>query len=174
MAVYGLDGVAPAVAEGAWIAPSADVIGRVELGPEASVWFNCVLRGDTDTLAIGEGSNIQDASVLHADVGVPLRIGKDCTVGHQVMLHGCTIGDNTLVGIQSVILNRAVIGANSLVAAGSLVPEGKVFPDGVMLMGSPAKVVRQLSPTEIQMITLSAKHYRANARRFCDRLKLLT
>lgn len=166
MAVYALDGNSPTLAEGAWVAPSADVIGRVELGVEASVWFQCVLRGDSDQLVIGEGSNIQDASVLHTDTGIALRIGKDCTIGHQVMLHGCTIGDNTLVGIQSVILNRAVIGANSLVAAGSLVPEGKVYPDGVMLMGRPAKVVRQLSPTEIQMITLSAKHYRSNAARF--------
>ena len=117
--LYSLDGVAPQIGEGAWVAPSADLMGKVELGANASVWFNCVMRGDTDRLVVGEGSNVQDASVLHTDAGIELRIGKDCTIGHQVMLHGCTIGDNTLIGIGSVILNRAVIGANSLVAAGS-------------------------------------------------------
>jgi carbonic anhydrase/acetyltransferase-like protein (isoleucine patch superfamily) len=171
--LYSLEGVSPQLGEGAWIAPSAEVIGRVELGAQASVWFNCVLRGDSDRLIVGAGSNVQDASVLHTDSGIELRIGKDCTIGHQVMLHGCTIGDNSLVGIQSVILNRAVIGANSLVAAGSLVPEGKVFPDGVMLMGAPAKVVRPLSPVEIQIIKASAQHYRQNAERFRQGLKPL-
>lgn len=164
--LYALDGVSPQLGSGAWVAPSADVIGQVDLGAYASVWFNCVLRGDTERLVIGEGSNIQDSSVLHTDSGIELRVGKNCTIGHQVMLHGCTIGDNTLVGIQSVILNRAVIGANSLVAAGALVPEGKVYPDGVMLMGAPARIVRELSPAEIKIIAASAQHYRQNARRF--------
>ena len=171
--LYSLDGVAPQIGEGAWVAPSADLMGKVEIGANASVWFNCVMRGDIDRLVVGEGSNVQDASVLHTDAGIELRIGKDCTIGHQVMLHGCTIGDNTLIGIGSVILNRAVIGANSLVAAGSLVTEGKVFPDGVMLMGSPAKVVRPLSAAEIQMISASAAHYRQNAKRFSQVLKPL-
>ena len=172
--LYSLDGVAPQIGEGAWVAPSADLMGKVEIGANASVWFNCVMRGDTDRLVVGEGSNVQDASVLHTDAGIELRIGKDCTIGHQVMLHGCTIGDNTLIGIGSVILNRAVIGANSLVAAGSLVTEGKVFPDGVMLMGSPAKVARPLSAAEIQMISASAAHYRQNAQRFSQALKPLS
>lgn len=171
--LYALDGFSPQLGSGAWVAPSADVIGQVELGAHASIWFNCVLRGDTERLVIGEGSNIQDSSVLHTDSGIELRVGKNCTIGHQVMLHGCTIGDNTLVGIQSVILNRAVIGANSLVAAGALVPEGKVYPDGVMLMGAPARVVRELSPAEIKIIAASAQHYRQNARRFEQGLKPL-
>lgn len=163
---YALDGLAPTLGADVWIAPGAQVIGQVHLAEGASVWFGCVLRGDSDALHIGAGSNIQDGSVLHADSGIPLRVGRDCTVGHQVMLHGCTIGDNSLIGIQSVVLNRAVIGRNSLVGAGSLVPEGKVFPDGVLLMGRPAKVVRELSPAEQQIITLSAQHYVRNAARF--------
>ena len=171
---YALDGVEPSLGESVWIAPGAQVIGRVHLADRASVWFGCVLRGDSDALHVGEGSNVQDGSILHTDVGIQLRIGRDCTIGHQVMLHGCTIGDNTLIGIGSVILNRAVIGANSLVAAGSLVTEGKVFPDGVMLMGSPARVARPLSAAEIQMISASAAHYRQNAQRFSQALKPLS
>ncbi len=170
---YALDGVEPSLGESVWIAPGAQVIGRVHLADRASVWFGCVLRGDSDALHVGEGSNVQDGSILHTDVGIQLRIGRDCTIGHQVMLHGCTIGDNSLIGIQSVVLNRAVIGRNSLVGAGSLVPEGKVFPDGVLLMGRPAKVVRELSPAEQQIITLSARHYVQNAARFATGLKPL-
>jgi carbonic anhydrase/acetyltransferase-like protein (isoleucine patch superfamily) len=157
----------------AWVADNAAVIGQVHLAENSSVWFGCTLRGDTDELFIGQGSNIQDGSVLHTDHGVKLRIGDNVTVGHQVMLHGCTIGDNTLVGIQAVILNRAVIGKNSIVGAGSLVPEGKVFPDGVLLLGSPAKVVRELNPAEIALITASAKHYQANAAHYRTALQPL-
>lgn len=163
---FSLGAHVPEVAEDVWIAPTASVIGSVQLRPGASVWFGCVLRGDVDDIMIGEGTNVQDGAVLHTDVGIKLTVGRDCTIGHQVMLHGCTIGDNSLIGIQSVILNRAVIGRNSLVGAGSLVPEGKVFPDGVLLMGRPAKVVRELSPAEQQIITLSAQHYVRNAARF--------
>lgn len=163
---FSLGARVPEVAEDVWIAPTASVIGSVQLRPGASVWFGCVLRGDVDDILIGEGTNVQDGAVLHTDVGIKLTVGRDCTIGHQVMLHGCTIGDNSLIGIQSVILNRAVIGRNSLVGAGSLVPEGKVFPDGVLLMGRPAKVVRELSPAEQQIITLSAQHYVRNAARF--------
>ena len=163
---FSLGARVPEVAEDVWIAPTASVIGSVQLRPGASVWFGCVLRGDVDDIMIGEGTNVQDGAVLHTDVGIKLTVGRDCTIGHQVMLHGCTIGDNSLIGIQSVILNRAVIGRNSLVGAGSLVPEGKVFPDGVLLMGRPAKVVRELSPAEQQIITLSAQHYVRNAARF--------
>ncbi|RUP25091.1 MAG: gamma carbonic anhydrase family protein [Curvibacter sp.] len=166
MAVYELDGVAPEVAESAWIADSAQVMGRVSLGPDASVWFGTVARGDTESITIGEGSNIQDASVLHADMGKPLVVGRHVTVGHQVMLHGCTIGDESLIGIGAVVLNGARIGKNCLVGAGSLVTEGKEFPDGSMIIGSPAKAIRQLSPEQIEGLRQSAKHYIDNARRF--------
>jgi len=166
MAVYELDGVAPEVAESAWIADSAQVMGRVSVGPDASVWFGTVVRGDTESITIGEGSNIQDASVLHADLGKPLVVGRNVTVGHQVMLHGCTIGDESLIGIGAVVLNGARIGKNCLVGAGSLVTEGKEFPDGSMIIGSPAKAIRQLSPEQIEGLRQSAKHYIDNARRF--------
>jgi len=166
MAVYELDGVAPEVAESAWIADSAQVMGRVSIGPDASVWFGTVVRGDTESITIGEGSNIQDASVLHADLGKPLVVGRNVTVGHQVMLHGCTIGDESLIGIGAVVLNGARIGKNCLVGAGSLVTEGKEFPDGSMIIGSPAKAIRQLSPEQIEGLRQSAKHYIDNARRF--------
>ena len=166
MAVYELDGVAPEVAESAWIADSAQVMGRVSLGQDASVWFGTGVRGDTESITIGEGSNIQDASVLHADIGKPLVVGRHVTVGHQVMLHGCTIGDESLIGIGAVVLNGARIGKNCLVGAGSLVTEGKEFPDGSMIIGSPAKAIRQLSPEQIEGLRQSAKHYIDNARRF--------
>ena len=172
--LYTLGKRRPELADDVWIAPNASIIGSVHLAACSSVWFNCVLRGDTDELYIGEGSNVQDSSVLHTDAGIKLRIGVDCTIGHQVMLHGCTIGDNSLIGIQSVILNGAVIGKNSMVGAGSVVPEGKVFPDGVLLLGSPAVVKRELTPQQIQMMTASARHYVENARRFREQLQPLT
>ena len=149
-----------------FIAASADIIGSVELGKDASVWFNAVLRADNDLISIGERSNIQDNSVLHTDSGVALHVGRDVTVGHRVMLHGCSIGDNTLIGIGSTVLNGARIGKNCLLGAGSLVTEGKVIPDGSMAFGSPAKVVRSLSEEEIQMLTASALHYVENAERY--------
>lgn len=169
--IYTLERHTPVLAEGAWVAPSAVVLGDVRIAANASVWFQSVLRGDMAPIEIGEGSNIQDLCMLHTDPGLTLKVGRNCSVGHQVTLHGCTVGDNSLIGIKAVILNRAVIGANSLVAAGSLVPEGKVFPDGVMLMGQPAKVVRELSSAEIQFLTLTAKHYQQNAQRFARELK---
>lgn len=169
--IYTLENRTPSLAHDSWVADSATVIGSVTLGHEASVWYQCVLRGDNDNLIVGDRSNVQDGSVLHTDPGIQLRIGSDCTVGHLVMLHGCEIGDNTLVGIKSVILNRAKIGKNSIVGANSLVTEGKQFPDGVMLMGSPAKVVRELTPQEIQMISLTSKIYVQNARRYRQSLK---
>ncbi len=171
MAIYELDGVAPRVAASAWVAENAQVMGDVVIGEGASVWFGTTVRGDTDTITIGAGSNIQDGSVLHADVGVPLTIGADVTVGHQVMLHGCTIGDGSLIGIGAVVLNGATIGRHCLVGAGSLVTEGKAFPDGSMILGSPAKVVRQLTPEQIEGLRLSAQHYRHNAERFRQGLK---
>jgi carbonic anhydrase/acetyltransferase-like protein (isoleucine patch superfamily) len=166
VAVYELDQISPTIAESAYVADSAQVMGDVHLGAHASVWFGVVIRGDTERITVGEGSNIQDGSVLHADFGVPLTIGNYVTVGHKVMLHGCTIGDETLVGIGAVILNKAKIGKNCLVGAGSLVTEGKEFPDGSVIMGSPAKVVRSLSPEQIQGLRMTALHYIDNAKRY--------
>lgn len=166
MALYALDERTPQVAETAWVAESAQVIGRVALAPHASVWPGVVIRGDSGPISIGEGSNIQDNSVLHADEGVPLTIGKHVTVGHQVMLHGCTVGDESLIGIGAIVLNNAKIGRNCLVGAGALVTEGKEFPDGSMIVGSPAKVVRQLTPEQIEGLRRSARHYMDNAGRY--------
>ena len=166
MAVYELDQICPTLAESAYVADSAQVMGDVHLGAHASVWFGAVIRGDTERITVDEGSNIQDGSVLHADFGAPLTIGKYVTVGHKVMLHGCSIGDESLVGIGAVILNNAKIGKNCLVGAGSLVTEGKVFPDGSVIMGSPAKLVRTLSPEQMQALRITAQHYIDNAKRY--------
>jgi len=171
MAIYELDGITPRVAESAWVAENAQVMGDVHLAAGASVWFGAVLRGDTEPIVVGEGSNIQDGSVLHADIGLPLTIGRHVTVGHQVMLHGCTIGDESLIGIGAVVLNGAKIGKNCLVGAGALVTEGKEFPDGSMILGSPARVVRQLSPEQIEGLRRSAQHYVENAERYRRGLK---
>lgn len=166
MAIYELDGVAPRMADSAWVADSAHVIGDVDLAGEVSVWFGVVIRGDTASIRIGRGSNIQDSSVLHADVGKPLTVGEGVTVGHQVTLHGCTVGDDSMIGMGAVVLNGARIGKGCLVGARALVTEGKEFPDGSMILGSPAKVVRQLEADELEGLRLSAQHYMANARRF--------
>ncbi|RYF66654.1 MAG: gamma carbonic anhydrase family protein [Comamonadaceae bacterium] len=171
MAIYELDGVAPQLGSGVYIADSAQVMGNVILGENASVWFGAVLRGDTETLTIGRNSNVQDLSVLHADVGCPLTLGDNVTVGHQVMLHGCTVGDNSLIGIQAVILNNAKIGRNSIVGAGSVVTEGKEFPDNSLIIGSPAKVVRTLDDAAAAKLRQSAEHYVDNGRRFAAGLK---
>jgi carbonic anhydrase/acetyltransferase-like protein (isoleucine patch superfamily) len=171
MAIYELDGVAPRMADSAWVADSAQVMGNVVLAEGSSVWFGAVLRGDTETISIGEGSNIQDGSVLHADHGYPMVVGKHVTVGHQVMLHGCTIGDESLIGIGATVLNGAKIGRNCLVGAGSLVTEGKEFPDGSMIMGSPARVVKSLTPEQIEGLRRSAHHYIENAERYRKGLK---
>ncbi len=165
MAIFQIDEHVPSIADSAWVADSAQVIGQVELGDDASVWFGAILRGDMAVLRIGRGSNIQDGSVLHADPGFPLTIGEHVTVGHQVMLHGCTVGDGSLIGIGSVLLNGAKIGKHCLVGARSLVTEGKEFPDGSMIMGSPAKVVRALRPDEIARLAGSAAHYVQQAQR---------
>lgn len=171
MALYELDGKAPNLGQDCWIADSAQVIGAVELADQASVWFGAVIRGDTETIRIGRNSNIQDLSVLHADVGMPLSIGDNVTVGHQVMLHGCTIGDNSLIGIQAVVLNGAKIGRNSIVGAGSVVTEGKEFPDNSLIIGAPAKVVRTLDDAAARKLAESALHYVENGRRFARGLK---
>ena len=173
MAIYQLDDLIPSIPASAWVADNAQVSGDVTLGENCSIWFSAVVRGDSESIHIGKGSNIQDGSVLHADSGMPLVIGENVTVGHQVMLHGCTIGDNTLIGIQAVVLNGAKIGKNSLVGAGSLVTEGKEFPDGSMIFGSPAKAVRQLSAEQIEGLKMSASHYVDNASRYKAGLKKL-
>ncbi|TSE26501.1 2,3,4,5-tetrahydropyridine-2,6-dicarboxylate N-acetyltransferase [Tepidimonas sediminis] len=173
MAIYQLDDLRPDLHPTAWVADSARVIGRVTLGPDVSVWDGAVLRGDNDPITIGEGSNVQDGSVLHTDVGVPLTIGARVTIGHMVMLHGCTIGDESLIGIGAIVLNGARIGRHCLVGAGALVTEGKTFPDGVLILGSPAKVVRELTAQEIEALRASARHYIDNARRFRAGLRRL-
>jgi carbonic anhydrase/acetyltransferase-like protein (isoleucine patch superfamily) len=171
MAIYELDGICPQVAESAWVAENAQVIGDVQLAPGSSVWFGATLRGDTEPIVVGEGSNIQDGSVLHADRNLPLTIGRHVTVGHQVILHGCTIGDESLIGIGAIVLNGAKIGKNCLVGAGALVTEGKEFPDGSMIIGSPAKAMRQLTPEQIEGLRRSALHYMENAERYRQGLK---
>jgi carbonic anhydrase/acetyltransferase-like protein (isoleucine patch superfamily) len=174
MAIYELDGVAPQLAETAWVADSAQVMGNVELADHASVWFGAVVRGDTETIRIGKSSNIQDGSVLHADIGKPLTVGDNVTVGHMVMLHGCSIGDGSLIGIGAIVLNGAKIGKGCIVGAGSLVTEGKEFPDGSMIIGSPAKAVRELTAEQQQGLVMSAVHYVENAARFKTRLKKIS
>jgi carbonic anhydrase/acetyltransferase-like protein (isoleucine patch superfamily) len=171
--IYTLEERKPQFKGDYWVADNATVLGSVTLGHDVSIWFNCVLRGDIDDIIIGDNSNIQDGSVLHTDHGIKLRVGANCTVGHMVMLHGCDIGDNTLIGIKAVVLNRARIGANCIVGANSLVTEGKVFPDNSLIMGSPAKVVRELTPQEVQFIGVTVQHYVQNAKRYKAGLKPL-
>ena len=171
MALYELDGVAPQLGTGAWVADSAEVIGNVQLGENASIWFGAVLRGDNETMTIGRNSNVQDMSTLHSDPGSPLTIGENVTIGHQVMLHGCTIGDNSLIGIQAVVLNNAKIGRNSIVGAGSVVTEGKEFPDNSLIFGSPAKVMRTISDEDVARLRHGAEHYVKNAVRYAKGLK---
>lgn len=161
------------VADGDYfVADSASVIGSVRLMHNASVWFGAVIRGDQELITIGEGSNVQECSVLHTDPGYPLSIGRDCTIGHKVMLHGCTIGDNSLVGINAVILNGAKIGRNCLIGAGALITEGKEIPDGSLVVGAPGKVARQLNEDQIKGLTQSARHYVENFKRFKAGLKI--
>lgn len=169
--IYTLENRAPKFLGDYFIAENAAVIGSVTLHHNASVWFGCTVRGDTDELIIGENSNIQDGTVIHTDPGLPLRIGSDVTVGHLCMLHGCEIGDNTLVGIKSVILNRARIGRNCIIGANTLITEGKAIPDGSLVMGSPGKIVRPVTPDEIAMLKVQAQHYVENARRYRLQLK---
>jgi carbonic anhydrase/acetyltransferase-like protein (isoleucine patch superfamily) len=149
-----------------WIAPNASVVGAVVLGDECGIWFGATLRGDNETISIGARSNIQEGSTLHTDMGFPLEIGEDCTIGHNAILHGCTIGDGSLVGMGAIVLNGAKIGRGCLVGAGALVTEGKLFPDGSLIVGSPAKAIRALDNGTIAGLRLSAAHYVANWRRF--------
>jgi len=173
MAIYQLGELIPQIASTAWVADSAEVIGKVVLEEGASVWSGAVLRGDNESITLGARSNVQEHSVLHTDMGFPLLIGADVTIGHQVMLHGCTVGDGSLIGIQAVILNGARIGKNCLVAAGAVVTEGKEFPDGCLIMGAPAKEVRAVSPEQIARMRLGAAHYVDNAQRHRTGLKKL-
>lgn len=149
-----------------FIADNATVIGSVILENDTSVWFNVVIRGDNDPITIGEGTNIQDGTVLHTDAGIPMTIGKYVTVGHQAMLHGCEIGDNTLIGINAVVLNNAKIGKNCIIGANALIPEGKVIPDNSLVMGSPGKVVKEIGESHAQIIKMSALHYVENGKRY--------
>jgi carbonic anhydrase/acetyltransferase-like protein (isoleucine patch superfamily) len=175
MTVYSLGDTAPTLpSEGEyWIAPTASVMGNVVLKQNASVWWGAVLRGDNDPITIGENSNIQDGSVLHTDAGVPLAIGANVTVGHMVMLHGCTIGDGSLIGIGSIILNGARIGKNCLIGAGALITEGKEIPDNSMVVGAPGKIIREVSEHQAMILQASALHYVENWKRYRAGLKAL-
>jgi len=164
--LYDLDGVLPTIDDAAWVAPGTHLIGNVTLAADASVWFGTTIRGDNEPIVVGKGSNVQENCVFHTDPGCPLTIGENCTVGHKAMLHGCTIGDNSLIGMGATVLNGAVIGKNCLIGAGALITEGKVIPDGSLVMGAPGKVVRELDAAAIMSLTQSALHYQANARRF--------
>tara|TARA_Y100001935_G_C17019278_1_gene366967 strand:+ start:110 stop:631 length:522 start_codon:yes stop_codon:yes gene_type:complete len=171
--IYELNGKKPECLGDHWIAESADVIGNVILGDQVSIWFNAVLRGDNDPITVGKSSNIQDGSVLHTDFGSPLTIEEGVTVGHKVMLHGCFIGENSLIGINSVILNGARVGKNCLIGANSLVPEGKEIPEGSLVMGSPAKVIRQLDERSVAALRLSSENYIANYKRFREGIRII-
>lgn len=172
--IYDLGGDTPMVGEGVWVAPDANVIGKIILRAKASVWFGATLRGDNEQIVVGAGTNIQENCVLHTDMGFPLTIGENCTIGHKAMLHGCTIGDESLIGMGATVLNGARIGKNCLIGAGALVTEGKEIPDGSLVLGSPGKVVRELDASAIQVLKASAIHYQENAARFATTLTPLT
>ena len=164
--IYDLEKNVPEISTDSWVAPNAIIIGKVKLEKNSSIWFNAVLRGDIEKIVIGENSNIQDGSVLHTDPGYPLTVGKGVTVGHMVMLHGCEISDDTLIGIGSTILNKAKIGKNCIIGANTLVTENKVIPDNSLVLGSPGKVVRKVTDDEIKVIRENAKHYVKNSKRY--------
>ena len=171
MPVYSLGIHTPEIDPQSWIAPNAIVIGQVKLSRNASIWWNCTVRGDTDQISIGENTNIQDGSVLHTDEGIPLIVGNNVTVGHGVMLHGSNVGDGSLIGIGAILLNRSVIGKNAVVAAGTLIPEGKVYPERALIMGAPGKMVRELSDEEIARYQSGAGHYVKNWQRYLKDLQ---
>jgi carbonic anhydrase/acetyltransferase-like protein (isoleucine patch superfamily) len=169
--IYALDDIAPSIAPDAWVAPDANLIGKVAIEAGASVWFGACLRGDNEEIRVGAGSNVQDAAVLHTDMGFPLTIGADCTIGHKAMLHGCTIGAGSLIGMGATVLNGAVIGRGCLIGAGALITEAKVIPDFSLVMGAPGRVVRLLDAAAQARLLGSAAHYRANARRYARGLR---
>ena len=164
--IYDLEKNVPEISADSWVAPNAIIIGKVKLEKNSSIWFNAVLRGDIEKIVIGENSNIQDGSVLHTDPGCPLAVGKGVTVGHMVMLHGCEISDDTLIGIGSTILNKAKIGKNCIIGANTLVTENKTIPDNSLVLGSPGKVIRKVTDDEIKVIRENAKHYVKNSKRY--------
>jgi carbonic anhydrase/acetyltransferase-like protein (isoleucine patch superfamily) len=164
--IYDLEKNVPEISADSWVAPNAIIIGKVKLEKNSSIWFNAVLRGDIEKIVIGENSNIQDGSVLHTDPGCPLTVGKGVTVGHMVMLHGCEISDDTLIGIGSTILNKAKIGKNCIIGANTLVTENKTIPDNSLVLGSPGKVIRKVTDEEIKVIRENAKHYVKNSKRY--------
>ena len=173
MTLYTLDGIGPTLsgAGPAFVAGDARIIGDVVLGEDCGIWFGCVLRGDNEPITVGARTNVQEHTVMHTDMGYPLTIGEGCTIGHRAMLHGCTIGNNTLIGIGAIVLNGAVIGDNCLVGAGALVTEGKTFPDNSLIVGMPARAVRTLDDAGVAQLRLSADHYVENARRFARTMK---
>ncbi|MER8491241.1 gamma carbonic anhydrase family protein [Mesorhizobium australicum] len=168
MPLYAIDGTEPsfADADSNWIAPDATLIGDIRIGRNAGFWFGVVIRGDNEPIVIGAETNVQEHTVMHTDPGFPLTVGEGCTIGHRAMLHGCTIGDNSLIGMGAIVLNGARIGKNSLVGAGALVTEGKEFPDNSLIVGSPAKAIRVLDDVAVERLRASAAHYVANGKRF--------
>ena len=172
MPLYEIDGAGPQLGEGAWVAPSADLIGDVRLGSRASVWFGAVIRADNTPIILGEETNFQDGAIGHSDPGAPLTLGARVTVGHQAILHGCTVEDEALIGMGARVLNGAVIGARCIVGAGALVTEGKIFESRNLIVGSPARAVRQLSEEQVAMLRMSAAHYAEKAQRYAAGLQL--
>jgi len=171
MTLYTIAGHAPRIAEDTWVAPDANLIGQVVLEKAASVWFGCTLRGDNEPIIVGAGSNVQENTVMHTDMGFPLTIGPGCTIGHKAMLHGCILEENTLIGMGATVLNGARIGRNCLIGAGALITEGKEIPEGSLVMGSPGKIVRRLDAQAIEALRSAALHYQQNMRRFRDGLR---
>lgn len=171
MSLFSLGEFSPVTGDDVWVAHNASVIGNVVLHAQSSVWYGAVIRGDNDTITVGARSNVQDGSILHTDPSIPLNIGAGVTIGHRVMLHGCTIGDNSLIGIGATILNGAVIGKNCIIGAHSLITEGKIIPDNSLVMGSPGKIIKEVSAPQIAMLQASAEIYVKNAARFRDSLK---
>ena len=171
--IYALGDKIPELDADSWVAPDANVIGKVRLGAGSSVWFTATLRGDNEWIDVGAGSNIQEGCTLHTDMTYPLTIGRDCTIGHNVILHGCTIGDETLIGMGATVLNGAKVGKNCLIGAGALITEGKEIPDGSLVMGAPGKVVRQLDEAAFANLRQSAQHYQDNMRQYRDQLRAL-
>jgi carbonic anhydrase/acetyltransferase-like protein (isoleucine patch superfamily) len=175
MTIYSFEGAEPTIPAGeAWVAPNATVIGNVRFGKDVSVWFGAVLRGDNDLISIGDRSNIQDLTMIHVDPGHPVSVGANCTVGHRAILHGCTIGDNSLIGMGAIVLNGAVIGRNCLVGAGALVAEGKVIPDNSLVLGMPGKVARELGESDFANLTRAADHYVDKWKRFASGAQVLS
>ena len=174
--IYKLSENKPQFPEGGdfWVAPDANVIGKVRLNAGASVWFGATLRGDNEWIDIGAGSNVQENSVLHTDIGFPLTIGRNCTIGHKAILHGCTIGDQSLIGMGAIVLNGAQIGRNCLIGAGALITEGKIIPENSLVVGAPGKVVRSLTEAEIEGLLASATGYQTNMRRFAKGLEVIS